>query len=56
MHQGSNTTITEVVGSSSNHRIQRTHSRVTPLAEDRKRRATRRAADAERYADKSGHR
>ncbi len=33
-----------------NHRVQRTHSRVTPLAEKRKRRATRRAADAGRYA------
>jgi len=28
--------------------LQRTHSRVTPLAEERKRRATRRAADAQR--------
>ena len=31
-----------------NQRVQRTHSRVTPLAEERKRRATRRAADAQR--------
>jgi hypothetical protein len=34
-----------------NPRVQRTHSRVTPLAEGRKRRATRRAADAQRYTD-----
>jgi len=34
-----------------NQRVQRTHSRVTPLAEERKRRATRRAADARRWAD-----
>jgi hypothetical protein len=34
-----------------NKRVQRTHSRVTPLAEERKRRATRRAADAQRWAD-----
>jgi hypothetical protein len=33
-----------------NQRMQRTHSRVTALAEERKRRATRRAADAQRYA------
>jgi hypothetical protein len=35
----------------SNRRVQRTHSRVTPLAEERKRRATRRAADAQRWTD-----
>jgi hypothetical protein len=35
---------------SPNQRIQRSHTRVTPLAEKRKRRATRRAADARRYA------
>ena len=31
-----------------NDALQRTHSRVTPLAEERKRRATRRAAERER--------
>jgi hypothetical protein len=35
-----------------NQRVRRTHSRVTPLAEDRKRRAARRAADAQRWAAK----
>ncbi len=34
--------------SQANKRIQRTHSRVTPLAESRKRRATRRGAEAQR--------
>jgi hypothetical protein len=32
--------------------LQRTHSRVTPLAEESNRRATRRAAERERWPDK----
>ena len=36
------------VNSRSNHALQRSHSPVTPLAEERKRRARRRAAERER--------
>jgi len=39
-------------GVPANNALQRTHSRVTPLAEERKRRATRRAAERERSTDK----
>ncbi len=39
-------------GTRSNLRVQAPHSRVTTLAEKRKRRATRRAPDARRYADR----
>jgi hypothetical protein len=39
-------------GLSSNDALQRTHSPVTPLAERRKRRARRRAAERGRWADK----
>ena len=35
-----------------NYALQRTHSPVTPLAEERKRRARRRAAERGRSADK----
>ena len=35
------------------NRLQRTHSRVTTLAEGRKRRATRRAAEPGRYANQA---
>ena len=40
------------VGTQPNNALQRTHSPVTSLAEERKRRATRRAAERERWADK----
>jgi len=33
--------------------MQRTHSRVTPLAEERNRRAAWRAADAQRWTDEA---